>query len=59
MIDAQPLRIETTRRVVLNPMFKKPGGARFSIYMGKASRGGSPEGSSEEGSGHASVAWTS
>jgi hypothetical protein len=32
-IAAQPLRIETTRRVVLNTMFKKPDGrARFFIY---------------------------
>jgi hypothetical protein len=44
--EAQPLRIETTRRVVLNTMFKKPGGAGAVLYIwGKppgveASRGG-------------------
>ena len=35
-LSAQPLRIETTRRVVLNTMFKKPGGGRGSLIYGES-----------------------
>ena len=38
--DAEPIRIDTTRRVVLNPLFKKPGATAVlvvgQIYMGNA-----------------------
>jgi hypothetical protein len=44
--DGEPIRIDTTRRVVLNPLFKKPG-ALAGLVVGQIRMGNACGGASE------------